>query len=209
MISAIHPIPGLGTVPSVGSYAHTWTHGLGIATPQLALFQLVVASPESWRFVPPNEWDARVTLLTLTLTLASTPPAAGHVGALKLCALAPDAAPAVPAGRTGGICSSLQLGALRAKASAVLGGTFPTVIAIGDRVDIPAARWGNVRSEKSELAGLMPTSAAAFRVERVALAGLAIEEGITRLVEDGRHFRVSQVRDAKGDPGLVLECTAA
>lgn len=208
MLSAQHPIPGSGTAVSAGSYVHEWTHGLGTATPQLALFQLVDLSPATWRFVPPNEWDARCTLTTLTLTLASTPPTAGNVGALKLCALAPDVAPSNIPGRSGGICSALQLNALRARASAIIAGTFPTVVSIADRTEIPAARWSLNSGVEHELAGLMPSPDVSIRVERVAISGLTIVAGRTTLTEDGRTMRITRIRDAKGDPGIVLECKA-
>lgn len=211
MITEVHLIPGTGTATSAGAHTVVWSHTLGTATPQLALFQLVETSPEKWRFVPPNEYDARGTSVALTLTFASTPPTQGHVGALKLIACRLDAAPsaALSSSTSGGIVSPRQLANFRARASAMLAATFPTAITIGERVDIPAARWSLTRGERPELAGLMPTSVIAIRVERAAIAGLNIVEGRTQLVEDGRHFRINQVRDAKGDPALVLECTAA
>ena len=205
--SATHAIPGSGTTTTAGSYVDARTHGLASATPQLALFQLVSMSPETWRFVPPNEYDARSTATVLTLTLASTPPPPGHVGALKLLACAVPAA-STGSATSGGLFSSSQLAGVRARASAIIAATFPTTFSIGERVEIPAARWSLARSEKSELSGLLPTSSVAFRVDREALTGITLTEGVTRLTEDGRDFRITQVRDAKGDPGLVLECTA-
>lgn len=210
MFTETRNIPGSGTVVSAGGYEDAWTHGLGTATPQLALFELVEPSPEKWRFVPSNEFTALCTTAGITLVRASTPPTPGHVGALKLIAVRLDAAPpsASPVPPGGGLISSAQLSNLRARASSILAATFPTVIAIGDRTDIPAARWSLARSAEHELAGLLPSPDVAIRVERAAIEGLTITEGRTKLIEDGREMRVQRIRDAKGDPGLVLECKA-
>ena len=209
MTPVAHLIPGVGAVIASGAYEHNWAHGLGTAALQLALFQLSSLSPVQWRFVPPVEWDARLTNTAVVLTRASVPPTPGHVGALKLWALPLDAAPSVEViERRGGIASSAQLARFRSLASTVISATFPTIIAIGDRVDIPAARWSLTRGVESELAGLMPSPDVAIRVERAAIAGLTMTEGRTTLIEDGREMRVSRVRDAKGDPGIVLECKA-
>lgn len=209
--AASYLVAGADPAPSAGEYQVGWTHGLATATPLVALFELVATGPDVWRWKPLSEADVRFpTANNLTLSLAYTPAATGYVGSLKLVAVPFNALPiSTPDSRPGGIASFASLARFRSRASAVISATFPTVIAIGDRVDIPAARWTLTRSKTNELAGLLPTPDVAIRVARAAIAGITITEGRTTLTEDDLTMRVNRIRDAKGDPGIVLECEAA
>lgn len=104
--------------------------------------------------------------------------------------------------------SQAQLTQRRASASAAIQEVFATTITIGPHADLPAARWGSAKSAAGELAGFLATYDLAIRVDRAVLTGIPIVPERTQLTEGGKNYRVERIREAKGDPGLILECKA-
>jgi len=104
--------------------------------------------------------------------------------------------------------SAEQLAQRREWANRTLAATFPTTITIGNHANIPAARWGAARAAANQPLGLiLPTVDLTIRVGREELTNrnITIVESKTRFVEGGTTYVVERVREAKGDPGLLIE----
>jgi hypothetical protein len=99
---------------------------------------------------------------------------------------------------------------IRNRASLQIEGAFQTAISIQGMeagVTIPASRFHSQDAVTDELAGLLASYDAAYRVRRCVIpAGIEINPGRTTLVENGNSYRIEKVRDANGDPCLVLQC---
>lgn len=105
--------------------------------------------------------------------------------------------------------SAAQLAQRRTQATRLIETAFPTTITIAGGSPIAAARWSAGSGGDSELAGILPTADVAFRVRRELLTSTPIIPERTTLVEtNGGTYRVERVRDALGDPAIVLECKA-
>lgn len=104
--------------------------------------------------------------------------------------------------------SAAQLQQLRGTMHRTIADTFPTTITIGEHDDIPAARWSAAKAAANQPLGLiLPTVDLTIRVARADLTSrsITIVENKTRFSEGGVTYVVEKVREAKGDPGLLLE----
>ncbi|MEQ1862323.1 MAG: hypothetical protein ABMA13_20585 [Chthoniobacteraceae bacterium] len=104
--------------------------------------------------------------------------------------------------------SQTQLAAVRGTAHRALAEVFATTIAIGQHVEIPAARWQAIKAGRNEPDGLiLPTADIVVRVARDELSqrNITLVPDQTKFVEGGVTYLLSRIRDAKGDPGIVLE----
>ncbi len=208
-LPAVYLVTGADAAPSAGAYEVTWTHNLGTFTPFLALFELTSVSPPRWRHKPLSEAEVRFpSVNVLTLALAYTPPAQGHVGALKLAAVNPATpTPATSPSSGGGLANDFA--AFMAEATQFIEGLLPTVLTFDDDdTSIVGARWSSAKSAEGELSGLLPSRDISFRVRRELLAGIALVCETTTITEGGVSYRLTRIREAQGDPALVLECKA-
>lgn len=102
-----------------------------------------------------------------------------------------------------------QLTRFRGRVQTELESLFPTTVRVGASADLAAARWTRSTGGTTELAGILPSCDVAFRIRRTLLAGITITPERTLVVEGAKTYRVLKVRDAIGDPALMLECKEA
>lgn len=108
--------------------------------------------------------------------------------------------------------SPAQLANRRGMATRVIQDTFPTVIAIGEHTNIPAARFSASRGGKTEDDALvLPVADIAVRVvlSEISSRGIQLIQEKTIFTESGVRYVLARIRDAKGDPAIVLEGRAA
>jgi hypothetical protein len=103
--------------------------------------------------------------------------------------------------------SPTQLNSFRKLASRIIAQTFPTELTIHGHAPFPAARWGSTSSASPELAGLFTGCDIVFRIERTDIP-VEIKAEKTQVSELGKTYRVEQIRDALGDPAIVIGCKA-
>lgn len=101
-----------------------------------------------------------------------------------------------------------QLNRARASAARAIAAEFATVIRIEDGPQIQACRWNSSESAGAEGAGLLLVADITFRIPRTVAENYTLQSMATKIHEGERSFRLLRIREATGDPWLVLECVA-
>ncbi len=218
-----YPILGDGTASSAGPYGVGFTHGLGTLTPLVELFERTSAG--DWRLVSAASYAFTSNgVNNARIDLAHTPPLQGYTGAVRL-RLSHVAAPVAVVPGNGELnAGASQLADFRTAMQAGQGLSLQSLfgvvivfesapgIVMGDEDGYEASAGPAISDAQLAAVGILEGQLdRVFRVFKATLDADAIVlvEHKTRILCEGRAYRLERIAQSPADPAIRLACKVA